>query len=226
MKVILNNYQYIMSTLHFIKINNSCAKAKELWTYFASMKTLYLVNVGVAFTGQCQSLVSYLSIDMVDIISCFDALRRFRQMTLSYGNDLYSSEDVYISKLRQDMRFYTSDTGVARARWKNLRWDVRQETVVNQVNSIGTKIKDSVIFQLNVYVKVTDIKFYSSIQQCLDPAEYRIYRNLTETQNHGRDSTVCIHVLNNRNSNGQELVIIMIINVFILNGFSKIIIFN
>ena len=51
------------------------------------------------------------------------------------------------------------------------------------------------------------LNFSQCIQQCLDPAEYGIYRGLEETQNHGGNSIkFVLHTLNNkRDSNGMRV---------------------
>ena len=79
----MNYYKYIMTTLRFISLNKKCPKAKALYKYYGNIKSLLLVNICCAFTTKCQRLVELVSIDLMDIISCYAAIRKFRQLVLS-----------------------------------------------------------------------------------------------------------------------------------------------
>ena len=66
--VIMNNYQYIMSTLKFIKNNKNCKKARDLYIFFGKIDNLFLIAITVDFTIKCQSLISLISLDLIDIM--------------------------------------------------------------------------------------------------------------------------------------------------------------
>ena len=52
---------------------------------------------------------------------------------------------------------------------------------------------------MNNYIKISDLRFYECIQTAFDPAEFSVYSNLSESQNHGRNELrYVVNVLNNK----------------------------
>ena len=61
--------------------------------------------------------------------------------------------------MRGKLRFFTAPGGVAKCRFENLNWDVPKQNVVNWFNHFGKKIKESVMVQIEKYIKVKDLEF-------------------------------------------------------------------